>query len=131
MRHAILSTYLRLCRGEHWTPSEIGATRDFVGAYSGRLIGAYELAQFNWSESEEKYNGAEIIAKPSIVQNLVYSAQLRKMCGIMSLRTLPEFSKDGVFILPKGQGFFTPVKRSGKIVELKFYNWGMLGKKGK
>lgn len=139
----VLRTYIALARGEHYGPSDLGATVDFVGAYSGRLIDSYPLTQKNWTENEdlreqvcaawnlktEEYDRRMIIETPSTVQNLVYSAKLRELFGVGVLRFVTGFDKDGYFILPKGRGFLVPVINKGMIDSLRFYDLGVLRKK--
>lgn len=138
MKQAVYKTYIALARGEHWSASEIGATKDFVGAYSGRLIDSFPLTQINWTESgelkeavckawdlsEEQFDSRLITEKPSHIQNLVICSELRRLFG--NLGFVEGFDRDGIFILPKERGFIVPQIKEGKIESLKFYGLGVL-----
>lgn len=137
LKHSILRTYIAIVRGERFTDSEIGATKDFTAPYSGRLIDSFPTVQLNWTENEKfreevcaardmsdaEFFAAMIIPKPSYVENLFYSSELRRIYGLGKLRFTSGFDKDGNFILPKGNGYLAPLY-DGKFIrgfELRSY----------
>ena len=140
LRHFILRSYVALARGEHYTPSEIGETVDFFQPNTGESIGSLPAVQLNWTENDklikefcltrnitaEKVSDLMIFAKPTAIQNFVYSSVLRKAYDVGNLRFMREFDRDGNFILPLPRGFFVP-KREGKfITNLAFYETSSL-----
>jgi hypothetical protein len=139
-RHLILRSYVALARGEHFTESEIGETIDYIAPYSGRLIALFPAVQFNWTEnadlikevcearniSEEKFSELMIFPKPTYIQNLVYSSELRRVFGIGVLRFMQEFNNDGNFVLPSYRGFFAPKHNGRLITALSFYEMSKL-----
>lgn len=128
--HAIFRAYISLARGEHYVPSELGELADDETDDS-------ILAQLNWIENAElkqtvctvkKMTDAEffkrgIIAKPSTIANLIYSAKIRRAFDVSEIEG---FDKRGNFILPQGRGFFVPQRQGVWITSLKFYGMGVL-----
>lgn len=129
--HQIYRTYISLARGEHFTPSEIGEC-----LYDGDCPESI-LAQVNWFENTElrkeickvgkmtdqQFFERGIILKPSTIQNLLYSSELRKVFGELNV---DGFDRRGIFTLPPGRGFFVPARENGLITSLKFYGMNVL-----
>lgn len=137
--HLIFRTYIALARGEYLSASEISASVDIYDEY-GECAESLPTVQFNWTEhgelkkevcqarnlTEEQFDLKMIFPKPTEIQNLVYSSELRRIFGIENLRFIAEFNKDGIFILSKERGFFVPQIKNREIKTLKFYNWSFL-----
>jgi hypothetical protein len=64
------------------------------------------------------------IPKPTKIQNLVYSSELRRM---FDLSNEPGFI-DGVYQLPKGYGILIPKRKDGKIIQLELHSINKLTK---
>lgn len=143
IKSAIFRCYIALAREEHFVPSEIGETLEFIAPYSKRLIDEYPIVQFNWSLNEklrdEVCRGWEIthdeffkrmiIAKPSRTANLIYSAHLRRVFGAGNLRFTAEFDRDANFILPNPSGFIVPQIENREIISLELASYQSLRKR--
>jgi hypothetical protein len=121
-----------LNRGEHFTESEIGET---VWDAPAMQLNWTENESFKaeicatWNLSDEQFFKQMIFPKPSEIENLFYSAEMRRIFSVGKLRFLDCFDKDGNFILPKGRGFFVPRVESGLITKIEFYDYGKLKRK--
>ena len=123
IKHSVLRTFAALCRGEHYSASELGET--FFDA---------PCEQLNWFENAnirdeictvrkitpDTFSKQMIFTKPTVIQNSVYCASLRKIFGIEILAEMAEFNEKAVFILPNGSGVFIPIKVSGLISFFEF-----------
>lgn len=138
----IYRIYIALARGETYSESELGDTKEFFNKL-GELSGELPTVQLNWLEntnfrtevcaswnlSDSDFFKSMIIPKPSKIENLVYSAELRRIFGVGKLRFLPNFDRDGILILPSGNGFLTPVIVDNLITGFNLNSYGKLKRK--
>lgn len=144
--HSVLRSYIALARDEHYTESELGDNKSFVEKklyWGGELKEYFPTVQLNWTENEkfrdeicaawnltdEKFFEMMIIPKPTPLENLVYSAELRRIYGLGNLRFLPHFNKDGIYVLGRGNYYLKPKLKGNLISELEVLDYRELRKK--
>jgi hypothetical protein len=132
--HGVFRSYIALARGETFTPSEIGDSLDFVGAYSGRLIGSFPLCQTNYFTSEDVETAIEkfwrkdaaeqfkagVVTNPGRLANRMICNRLTNRFGQLHEKVL-QFDRFDHLNIPKGVDFFVPKREGNFITQFLFY----------
>lgn len=135
-RHIILRAYVALARCEHFEREDydLDAVRTDVEQEDPRAV---RRATYCWEPDEQaratfcalwQLNPREffrqmIFARPSFIQNLLYSYELQRVFGVERLAKEPEFTQFGIFKLSERRGYYVPVvDQYGLIASFAFYN---------
>lgn len=136
-KSCVFRSYVALARGERLTPSDI-ATWDVYDERAGELLESIARAQIDHDEEREliallsdkrdvtpeRFTELMIFRRPTELQNLIYSARLRRSYPqIVSM--MPEFVQ-GVLQLPNGHGVMLPIKIGRLITRLAFVPFSKL-----
>lgn len=104
---------------------EYARIRGIDNDYSSYL---HDRIRDKWGdEGTAKIDALRIFVKPTDFQNLVYSREISRRWDVQD----GEYWQDGLFVLPKGNGFIVPQYDGANMIGLRFFLWSVTNRKRK